>query len=76
MSKIEEDKSDGKLSLHAAKILVGIHEFCTNPVDEPSKLDIHLLSVVYYQVNTGTDSYHSVKTAHFLVAILVFESCI
>ena len=46
-----KDRKSKILSDAEAKILLGVHNYCNEPASRPSKLDIHLLSYVYYQVH-------------------------
>ena len=53
-TKIEQDLKLGKLTDAEAGILLGVHNYCNQLASRPSKLDIHLLTSVYYQVATCT----------------------
>ena len=49
-AKIEQDLKSGKLTGAEANVLLGVHSHCNQLASRPSKLDLHLLSSVYYQV--------------------------
>ena len=48
--KIKQDLKSGKLTGAEANVLLGVHSHCNKLASRPSKLDLHLLSSVYYQV--------------------------